>query len=124
VHVSPRFFSLRRRKWLAAAFKELTGAAKMRRRNKYWKEVKMRKTLFGMIAVATLLGMAPMANAAQGCGVGWHRGPYGRCHPNRRPVVVVPGRVVVGTYYPGRGWWDGHRYWVHRYHWHGGWRYR
>jgi hypothetical protein len=31
---------------------------------------------------------------------------------------------VIGTYYPHRGWWDGHRYWEHRHYWHGGWRYR
>jgi len=88
------------------------------------KEATMRKTIFGIVAAVAMLGMVPMANAAQGCGPGWHRGPYGRCHPNRRPVVIVPGRLVIGTYYPGRGWWDGHRYWVHRYHWHHGWRYR
>ncbi len=87
-------------------------------------EVYMKRTIFGIVAVAAMLGMVPMANAAQGCGAGWHRGPHGRCHPNRRPIVVVPGRIVIGTYYPGRGWWDGHRYWAHRYHGHGGWRYR
>jgi hypothetical protein len=84
----------------------------------------MRKTILGIAAVAAMLGMATTANAAQGCGRGWHRGPYGHCRPNRGPVVVVPGRVVVGVYYPGRGWWDGHRYWAHRYAWHHGWRYR
>ncbi|MBN9065813.1 MAG: hypothetical protein J0H60_04850 [Rhizobiales bacterium] len=84
----------------------------------------MKKMIFGIVAAIAVLGMAPIANAAQGCGPGWHRGPYGRCHPNRPPVVVVPGRLVIGTYYPGRGWWDGHRYWVHRYHWRHGWRYR
>lgn len=36
---------------------------------------------------------------ADGCGVGFHRGPLGRCRPNavvvaRPPVVVVPPRVV------------------------------
>ena len=76
----------------------------------------MRKTIFGIVAVAAMLGMAPMANAAQGCGVGWHRGPYGHCHPNRRPVLVVPGPIVIGGYYPGRGWWDGQRRRGHRYH--------
>jgi hypothetical protein len=35
------------------------------------------------------------ANAAGGCGAGWHRGPYGGCQPNRGPVVVVPGAPVV-----------------------------
>jgi hypothetical protein len=32
---------------------------------------------------------------ADGCGAGWHRGPYGRCRPNRGPVVVVPGAPIV-----------------------------
>jgi hypothetical protein len=36
------------------------------------------------------------ANAAGGCGPGWHRGPYGGCQPNRGGVVVVnPAPVVV-----------------------------
>jgi hypothetical protein len=32
---------------------------------------------------------------AQGCGPGWHRGPYGRCRPNRGPVVVTPGVAIA-----------------------------
>lgn len=91
----------------------------------------MRKAIIGIIAVASVLGTASAAGAAQGCGIGFHRGPYGYCRPNSGPVVAfpapvvpVPGPAVVGVYYPGRGWWDGHRYWWHRYPWHGGWRYR
>ncbi|TCS26365.1 GCG_CRPN prefix-to-repeats domain-containing protein [Acidomonas methanolica] len=87
------------------------------------------------IMAGALAGCAPTSYAAQGCGIGWHRGPYGRCDPNRPPPPVVvaapPGPLVVarpppaiGVYYRGRGWWDGHRYWWHRYRWHGGWRYR
>jgi len=38
-------------------------------------------------------------------------------------VLVAPG-LAIGTFYPGRGYWDGHRYWGHRYAWHRGWRYR
>ena len=30
----------------------------------------------------------------------------------------------IGIFYAGHGWWDGHRYWGHRYRFHGGWRYR
>jgi hypothetical protein len=52
-----------------------------------------------------------------------HRGPYGHCRPNGAVAVGV-GPLVVGTLYPGRGYWDGHRYWAHRERWHGGWRYR
>lgn len=84
----------------------------------------MRKTILGIVVVASALGMASAAEAAQGCGIGWHRGPYGHCRPNGGPNGAVPGPAVVGVYYPGRGWWDGHRYWWHRYSWHGGWRYR
>ncbi len=68
---------------------------------------------------------APSANAAGGCGIGFHRGPLGGCRPNGGgPVVVVPGGLAVGVFYPGRGYWDGNRYWGHRYRWNGGWRYR
>lgn len=35
------------------------------------------------------------ANAAGGCGPGWHRGPYGACVVNRGAVVVAPGPAVV-----------------------------
>jgi hypothetical protein len=35
------------------------------------------------------------ASAEGGCGPGFHRGPYGACHPNRGPVVVVPAAPVV-----------------------------
>lgn len=83
-----------------------------------------RLILTGIAAGAVLVGLVP-AEAAQGCGRGFHRGLYGHCRPNVPAVVVpVPGPVVIGTYYPHRGWWDGHRYWRHRYHWHGHWRYR
>ena len=85
----------------------------------------MRKFLLGAIlAGSTLVAMAP-AEAAQGCGRGFHRGPYGRCFPNRGPgpVAVVPGPLIVDRYYAGRGYWDGRRYWQNRRRWHGGWRY-
>ena len=46
-----------------------------------------------------------------------------RHHPCHRAGYVVAG-PSVGVFYTGHGWWDGHRYWGHRYRWHGGWRYR
>jgi len=48
-------------------------------------------------------GRAPpdlVIKVAGGCGVGFHRGPYGGCRPNGEAVVVVPGAVVVA---PGVG---------------------
>ena len=59
------------------------------------------------VLVAGTFASFSAANAAGGCGPGWHRGPYGGCQPNRRPswfglrrrrgrappvVVVRPGR--------------------------------
>lgn len=75
------------------------------------------------LAVGATLAAVSRADAAQGCGPGFHRGPYGHCRPDR-PVAVLPGGLVIGTFYPGRGYWDGHRYWQHRYRWRDGWRYR
>lgn len=79
----------------------------------------------GLIAVggAALTTTAP-AEARGGCGPGFHPGPYGHhCFRNAGPAVVV-GVPGIGVYIGGRGWWDGHRYWGHRYRWHDGWRYR
>ena len=48
------------------------------------------------VVVAGTFASFSAANAAGGCGPGWHRGPYGGCQPNRGDVVVVrPGPVVV-----------------------------
>lgn len=52
------------------------------------------KTLFaGVLLAATLAGFGA-AEAAQGCGPGFHRGPYGGCRPNGGAVIVAP-RVVA-----------------------------
>ena len=55
-----------------------------------------------MLAALALLSagvsVASSAIAADGCGVGWHRGPYGHCHPNEGPppaVVVAGPRAVI-----------------------------
>jgi hypothetical protein len=54
------------------------------------------KYLFALALVATTLAGFSAANAAGGCGAGFHRGPYGGCQPNRGDVVVVaPGAVVA-----------------------------
>jgi hypothetical protein len=52
------------------------------------------KTLFAVVLVAcTVAGFGGAANAAGGCGPGFHRGPYGGCRVNGGAVVVAP-RVV------------------------------
>lgn len=86
--------------------------------------------LAALVAVGAFAAVPP-ADARQGCGIGFHRGPYGGCRPNLRrgpvvrgPVVIVPAAPAVGVFYRGRGWWDGRRYRANRYRWHGGWRYR
>ena len=52
------------------------------------------KTLFAAVLVAGTLAGFSAADAAGGCGPGFHRGPYGGCRPNGG-VVVVPPRVVA-----------------------------
>ena len=83
----------------------------------------MRKILLAAIALGAALTAVAPADAAQGCGPAGHRDWRGICRPNYAPGLVAPG-LVIGTLYPGRGYWDGRRYWGHRYAWHGGWRYR
>jgi hypothetical protein len=53
------------------------------------------KYLFAAALVATTVAGFGSANAADGCGPGFHRGPYGGCQPNRGVVVVAPAAVVV-----------------------------
>lgn len=78
----------------------------------------------GLAALATVAAVAP-ADARDGCGRGYHRGPYGHCRPNwRHGPAVGPGPLVVGRFYNGRGYWNGDRYYWHRERWHNGWRYR
>ena len=85
----------------------------------------MNKILAIAIAAGLTVGATGVASARDGCGPGFHRGPYGRCNPNRGggAVIVRPG-IVIGQFYPGRGYWDGRRYYQHRYRYHNDWRYR
>jgi hypothetical protein len=58
----------------------------------------MMRFLVIAFTVAFSLAAASTADAAGGCGWGWHRGPYGGCLRNGGPVVVVapaPRAVVV-----------------------------
>jgi hypothetical protein len=84
----------------------------------------MKKFLMIALGLGAAVAAAAPASASGGCGPGGHRNRFGECRPNRGPVIVVPRRPIVGTYYHGRGYWDGHRYWRHRDRWHGDWRYR
>ena len=84
----------------------------------------MKKLIFTALAATAMFAALAPSEAAQGCGPGFHRGPYGHCRPNGAVADVRVGPLVIGTFYPGRGYWDGHRYWMHRERWHGGWRYR
>src|SRR5215471_8775071 len=51
------------------------------------------RTLFFAVLFAT--ASLSDANAAGGCGAGFHRGPYGGCVANRGAVVVAPVAPVV-----------------------------
>lgn len=87
-------------------------------------EVNMKNFVTLALAAGIALGTAGIAEARQGCGVGYHSGPHGRCIANaRNRVVVTPRGLIVGNFYTGRGYWDGHRYFKHRARNHRGWRY-
>ena len=53
------------------------------------------KYLFAAVLALGTVASFSAAEAAQGCGPGWARGPYGGCQPIRRAVVVRPAPVVV-----------------------------
>ena len=53
----------------------------------------MRMLLAAALVAGTVAGLTTTANAAGGCGYGFHPTPYGRCVPNRGVVVVPRGRV-------------------------------
>ena len=64
------------------------------------------KYLFAAVLALGTVASFSAAEAAGGCGPGWHRGPYGGCQPNRRVIVVRPPAVVVARL---RSWWYGRR---------------
>ncbi len=82
----------------------------------------MSRMVLLVLAAGAALTVAGSAQAEGGCGPAFHRGPYGGCRPNGGPAFVRG--PAFGVFYPGRGYWDGHRYWANRERWHGGWRYR
>ena len=70
-------------------------------------------SVFGSSAQAIPLAMAsPAASSSlievrNGCGAGWHRGPYGYCRPNGASYAYVPYAYAPYAYYaaPPRCWW-------------------
>ena len=83
------------------------------------------KSIFAVaLAAGVALATVSPADAAGGCGRGAHPGPHGHCHPNGGGRVLVAPGLVLGNFYAGRGYWDGHAYRQHRERFHGGWRYR
>jgi len=55
----------------------------------------MKYLIAAALLATTVAGFAPVADAAQGCGPGFHRGPYGACVVNRGAIVVRRAPVVV-----------------------------
>ncbi len=84
----------------------------------------MKKFLAIALVASTAFVAVSAADASGGCGRGMHRGPHGGCRPNGGPGIAIAPGLVIGNFYHGRGYWDGHRYYQHRERWHGGWRYR
>ncbi len=78
--------------------------------------------MLGGLALTPVPAGAAAVHVGIGIGAPGHR-HWCRHHPCHSAGYVVVG-PRVGVFYTGRGWWDGHRYWGHRYRWHGGWRYR
>ena len=74
----------------------------------------MKKVRLALISAGVALSAVTAAQAAGGCGLGFHRGPYGGCRPNLGPGPVMVGGPAVGVFYPGRGYWYGNRYYWHR----------
>lgn len=63
-------------------------------------------------SAAQALPLAPLASpesdvivVRNGCGVGWHRGPYGYCRPNAAPYRYGPYVYAPPPPPPARCWW-------------------
>jgi len=89
-----------------------------------------------VLTAASMTALAAPANAGVNIGIGigvpgpapvyhrdrhwcyWHPRACGAYAPGPGPVFVA------GTFYQGRGWWDGHSWYHDRFRFHGGWHYR
>ena len=87
------------------------------------------------ITAAAMTAIAEPANAgvSVGIGIGLPGPAPAPVYPRERWCYYHPGACgayapgptfVVGTFYPGRGWWDGHGWHHDRYWGRGHWRYR
>ena len=56
------------------------------------------KYLFAAVLLASSVAGFSAANAAEGCGPGFHRGPYGGCRPNGREVIVAVSYTHLDVY--------------------------
>jgi hypothetical protein len=88
----------------------------------------IRKIILPLALAAGLLTAGSVAEARDGCGLGFHRGFYGWCRPNFGYHPYAYGPVYRGFGYRGWGrprWHYGYRYgWHRRFGWHGGWHRR
>lgn len=86
------------------------------------------------LTAATVTALALPANAGVSVGIGigvpgpapvYHPYPGGRwCYWHPGACAAPAPTFVVGTFYPGRGWWDGHGWYRHRDWDHDRWHYR
>jgi hypothetical protein len=85
----------------------------------------MKLYLLGAAAMGALLTLSAPAQAHDGCGQGFSRGPHGNCHADGYRPGPAPVAYVDGRFYEGHGYYY-HNHWYHdRYRHHdGSWRYR
>lgn len=109
----------------------------MTKRNKRMKNIMKLAVGAAMLGGLAVTAVPANAGVAVGIGIGapaYHpHGAWCYHHPHRCGYgagYVAPayggyaGAPAIGVYVGGHGYWDGHRYWGHRYPYHGGWRYR
>lgn len=78
------------------------------------------KLLLALSAATIVATASPTpAMAREGCGPGFHRGPYGHCRANRGTQM----RWMEGHYYQGQGYWHQNQWYHQRHRHHGAWVY-
>jgi hypothetical protein len=85
----------------------------------------MKVLLLSAAAIGAAMVVSAPAQARDGCGHGYYRGPHGHCHAEGYRTGPAPAGYVDGRYYHGHGYLYHNRWYRERYRWHdGGWRYR